>query len=145
MHVDMSSLEWIASRACQRLKNMTAPEVEAMLVMVHHEGFSKAMIPETFLQEELLGHGLSPQDVQLDVVHVESHVHVHQQLATVVVGLGPDEHFMEPCRAEMFLPRSRRPVHQDEVIPIPGGTRHGFTVKPGGSLYFLSVRSSPIF
>lgn len=118
-----------------------------MFELVDYHGFGKARFPEALLTEVLTPHKLTAEEVQIEVVKVEkdltSEVHYHEETTAYCVVLGRNEHFPSPYRAKAFLGIWITLVEGD-VLSIPIGEPHGFTVGEDGHLYFLSVQSPPI-
>ncbi|MBU6389443.1 hypothetical protein KGQ71_02905 [Patescibacteria group bacterium] len=115
---------------------------------VGYHGFKKARIPDLRLAEYLRSWGLRPDQLQVEIVLVEadlSHeVHQHHQSNAVVYILGQEEGQSSPLEAQAYIEDSWVPIEVGQMLVIPAGTAHGFTVAEGGTLTFLSIQSPPI-
>ncbi len=96
----------------------------------------------------LAPYGLSENEVQVEVVRVTTdlanELHYHQKAHAHVIVMGSAENVDEPVRAQGYIEGVWSPVVSSQVIDIPPGTKHGFTVGEQGVLWFLSVQSPPI-
>ena len=148
MEPTLEQLKHVADAVRAKLRAMSEDKVRETLVMADYHGFAKARFPESFLAEVVKPHNLKPQDVQLEVVHVgcdlTNEIHLHREATAIAVCLGPEEHFPAPKFAQGFLTDHWFDVSVGDVVDIPAGTPHGFTVSEGGTLTFLSVQSPPI-
>ena len=123
------------------------------MVVAEYHGFGKARLPDDLLREVLTPHGLTPDEVQVEVVKVErdlsDEVHYHARSVAYVVALGSEDHFSDPpLRGRAFVNGRWQRFEKGDELTIPPGTPHGFTVwgtgGGRGTLYFLSVQSPPI-
>ncbi len=118
------------------------------LAWTDYHGFMKARLPEDRVDLTAIRYGQRASDVQVEVVTVnrdlaaEIHAHAHSRAFNVV--LGPTEGFDEARGAQVFLKDRWLDIQSGDRIEFPQGVKHGFTVRPGGILHFLSVQSPPI-
>jgi len=124
---------------------MMPPETvhEIILQMVNYHGFGKYRF-----SKEISGAMSRYQgDVQAELIRVNgdlSHeVHYHEKSRAYVACLGVEESLPNPIRATALIYDGVY-CHSGSVFDIPPGMVHGFTVKRGGILYFLSVQTPPI-
>ena len=91
---------------------------------------------------------INPTTIQAELVMVErdlSHeIHYHEKSLAYVVCLGHLEHLPNPVGARTYRNGAWRVIVAGERIIIPPSMPHGFTVEPGGILFFLSVQTPPI-
>ncbi|MDB5189176.1 MAG: hypothetical protein JWL82_133 [Parcubacteria group bacterium] len=118
------------------------------LEMVDYHGFSKVRLPEDVVEAVTQMHGKHSTDVQAELVAVHtdlSHeIHLHRNSCAYNVVLGKRDGFPNAKGAKVFLRDRWLDIRAGDQVEIPHGTTHGFTVKPGGLLYFLSVQTPPI-
>lgn len=126
------------------IRSLKPGELLSLVTMKDYHGFSKSRFPEELLTTILAPFGLSPQEVQAELVSIEGdlrhEVHVHHEAHAAVVMLGAKEHLPEPVDAEAYLADGWIAVVAGQEIDIPAETDHGFT----GRGYFLSVQAPPI-
>lgn len=148
MNSNPAQLKQIIDAVRARLRAAPRDEVHNLLQMNDYHGFSKARFPESFVKEIVMSLGFHPQDIQMEIVHVghdlTHEIHLHRDATAVAYCLGPAEGFSTPNLAQAFISDHWFDVHEGDVLEIPAGTPHGFTVGETGSLYFLSVQSPPI-
>ncbi len=142
------TLQKIAESILEKLQNASAEESARLLQMNDYHGFLKAKIPPDFLQEILSPYGLTPHEVQIEIVKVDrdlsNEIHYHESSHAYCVILGEKEKVENPRVAQAFLKNHWFPVSAGEIVSIPPQTPHGFTVGEGGHLVFLSVQAPPI-
>lgn len=113
-----------------------------------YHGFRKSRLPTSLLTSVLNPRNFTETAVQIEVVHVETdlthEVHFHKEASAYITILGEEFGFPNPREARAFLSKDWFVVAPCQELIIPAGTLHGFTVSPGGQLYFLSVQSPPI-
>ena len=141
-------LKSVANAVVEQLRKMPEDEVHKTFAMIDYHGFEKARFPEAFLEELAKLKNLNAREIQLEVVHVARdlthEIHYHRSSSAVTTILGPEEKFSAPKLGKAFLTDHWFDVNVGDVVEIPAGTPHGFTVEEGGSLYFLSIQSPPI-
>lgn len=120
----------------------------AALRFADYHGFRKSRPPESIVTGILQARRLPAPAFQIDVVSVETdlthEVHYHEHACAYVIVLGTTSGFPDPQGGYVFLQNSWNVVSAGQEVFIPPGVPHGFTVNPGGHLYFLSVQSPPI-
>jgi hypothetical protein len=92
------------------------------------------------------------ENVQVEIVKVDDktnpnrEVHMHRNSNAVVIILGDRQYVPFPIGASMYFERlgGWRPIMVGEKFLFTAEMRHGFSVAPGGVLYFLSVQNPPI-
>ncbi len=120
-----------------------------------YEGFEKSRIPRCYLEEiKALRSVIDLNNIQAELVRVPSgsktdKPHYHKKSDAYVICLGYQDRMPDPCHALRYYCRVGGhdhwlPFAVNEEIAIPRGSHHGFCIKPGGTLYFLSVQSPPI-
>ncbi|HYO56139.1 hypothetical protein [Archangium sp.] len=118
------------------------------LTMYDYHGFAKVRIPGEKLDPIAARHGADGQDIQAEIVGVMCDLsregHVHKNAWAYCTVLGAKEHFEQVRGGYVRKWNEWMPVKSGDVIDIPPGTPHTFSVAPGGTLYFLSVQSPPI-
>lgn len=148
MTADLKTLQQIAESILDTLRNATPEEAAKLLEMVDYHGFLKSRLPAEFLENILAPYNLTPEEVQIEIVKVDkdltSEVHYHEGSFAYCVCLGEAYHTEAPRSASAFLNDRWSPVKEGDVVAIPAGTPHGFTVEEGGVLFFLSVQAPPI-
>ena len=141
-------LQNIAEAILQRLSSSSFSEAEKLLQMNDYHGFQKSRLPEEFLDEILVPFGLTPLDVQIEIVKVDrdlsKEVHYHKNSFAYCVCLGEKYKTENPQGAKAFLKESWFPMNAGDIIQIPPNTLHGFAVENNGILVFLSVQAPPI-
>ena len=89
-----------------------------------------------------------PEWAQVEFVVVardlSDELHYHREAHALTTVLGNAEGFPDPRKASAYVGGTWRPVAAGNVLDIPPGTPHGFTIAPDGYLAFLSVQSPPI-
>ena len=142
------TLQKIAESILGKLKSASVEEAACLLQMNDYHGFLKARIPEDFLKEILSPYSLTPEQVQIEIVKVDrdlsNEIHYHEGSHAYCVILGESEKVENPKEAKAFVKDHWFSVNSGDVVSIPPGTPHGFTVGEGGHLIFLSVQSPPI-
>lgn len=142
------TLQHIAESIIGKLKTVSPEESAKLLTMSDYHGFLKSRLPEDFLNDILMPFHLTPEEVQIEIVKVDrdlsKEVHYHEGSFAHCVCLGESDRVENPRNAKAFLEDKWFPVKAGDVVPIPAGTRHGFTVEDGGVLIFLSVQAPPI-
>ena len=87
-------------------------------------------------------------DIECEVVKVNSNltdqIHLHKDACAYIRIIGEAEGFENPRNASYFLGTTWMPAKFNDALLIPPQTPHGFSVSPGGILYFVSVQSPPI-
>ncbi len=148
MVVDSEVLGKIANAILAKLKSSSVLESERIFKTVDYHGFLKSRIPVDFLEEILSPFRLTTEDMQIEIVKVETdlskEVHYHANSFAYVVCLGSEYRAEDPRGAKAFLSDTWFSICTGDVVKIPPRTPHGFTVENGGVLVFLSVQSPPI-
>lgn len=148
MPIQREILKVIAESTLDKIKALPADEVSSILNMADYHGFLKSRLPTDFLDSILSPLHLSEEDVQIEVVEVATdlrhEIHYHERAFAYCVCMGENYHVKPPLHAGAFLHDSWRPVIDGEIVEIPPGTKHGFTIGEGGTLTFLSVQAPPI-
>ena len=113
-----------------------------------YHGFDKGIIPLLELQKITNKYNISPKEIQAELISVKkdlsNEIHKHKESHAYVNILGNSENVPTPNKAYVFLKDAWFEVKEGEITDIPPNTLHGFTIKPRGTLYFLSVQSPPI-
>lgn len=148
MSVTPQTLKEIARAVLAHLHDLSQEEMQHILNMADYHGFLKSRLPEEFLNSLLIPFGITSNDVQIEVVEVNTDLthetHYHKHSFAYCVCMGEMYYVQPPKNALAFLNDSWFPVHDGDVVEIPAGTPHGFTVEDGGTLTFLSVQAPPI-
>jgi hypothetical protein len=130
------------------LKQIVSCHSRDHLTFREYHGFYKATIPASWIGPALIHAGLRPAEVQAEIVWVTQdlrrQIHSHQKGNAVVVILNERYGFGDPLNASFYDGKSWNSISDSVIVRIPRGTPHGFTVGPGGELYFLSVQTPPI-
>lgn len=146
--VSGSQLRSIGDEIRGMLRKLPLGGIEQMISMVGYHGFHKSRLPATFLQSVLAPYGLDAQDVQIEIVKVDAdltgEIHYHAQAHAFIRVLGPAEWLDAATEAVAYRDGTWKPIASGEEVDIPPGTAHGFSVEPGGLLWFLSVQAPPI-
>jgi mannose-6-phosphate isomerase-like protein (cupin superfamily) len=141
-------LRGISTDILDKLKKTPAEEHSRLLSFQDYHGFSKTRLPDDVLEEVLSGAGLTNEQLQVEIVGVNSdlthEVHLHKESDAYVIVLGRGTNFEGPKNAKQFQGGKWIEVSENQEIQIPKGTPHGFTVEDGGVLYFLSLQLPPI-
>jgi mannose-6-phosphate isomerase-like protein (cupin superfamily) len=148
MKVNQETLKKIADLVLEKIEQRTKEEVVGILNMANYHGFLKSRLPEEFLTSVLSPFGLTTDDVQVEIVEVtkdlSDEVHYHEHAFAYVICMGEKYHVASPKNAKAFLKDHWFPVKDSDIVEIPAGTKHGFTIDEGGALTFLSVQAPPI-
>lgn len=148
MNTNIQTLKTIAGSVLEKIKNLSKEEARAILNMADYHGFLKSRLPDNFLMSVLTPFSLNPHDVQIEIVEVATdlthEIHYHKNSFAYVVCLGEVYHVTPPKNAKAFLNDKWFPVKDEDIVEIPAGTKHGFTIEDGGTLTFLSVQAPPI-
>ena len=146
--VSGSQLKNIGDELQGMLRRLPMGGLAQMISMVTYHGFHKSRLPATFLQSVLGPHGLDAQDVQIEIVKVDAdltgEIHYHAQAHAYIRVLGPAEWLDAATAALAYRDGAWKPVTSGQELDIPPGAAHGFSVEPGGVLWFLSVQAPPI-
>lgn len=133
------------------LENLADKGVTAEYPLLqNYHGFIKTRLPQIgeWAAAQRWGNIDLERSVQAELVSVHGdltdQVHTHEHARAYCLVVGAAEGFEDPCGAYAFLRDHWKPVSRMDEVRIPPGTPHGFTVKPGGVLYFISVQSPPI-
>lgn len=148
MSTDLGTLQRVAESILTKLKTASSEESARLLQMNDYHGFLKSRLPKDFLRDVLTPFNLTPAQVQIEIVKVDrdlsNEIHYHEGSVAYCVCLGEEYRIENPRGAKAFLKDAWFPVHAGDVVAIPAGTPHGFTVDEGGVLIFLSVQAPPI-
>lgn len=148
MSVTPQTLKEIADKVLENLRQLPADEMKAIVNMGDYHGFLKSRLPEEFLSSILSPFNLTSKDVQIEVVEVATdlthEVHYHEHSFAYCVCMGEEYHVKAPEKAKAYLVDHWAPVQDKDIVEIPAGTPHGFTIEEGGTLTFLSVQAPPI-
>lgn len=116
--------------------------------MKDYHGFEKGRIPSEALETIAARYAVTAEELQVELVRVtkdlSDEVHVHHHSRAYCIILGKQEGLETPRDAFAYIDNQWSSVREGEAINIPPQTAHGFTVKRGGILYFLSVQTPPI-
>jgi mannose-6-phosphate isomerase-like protein (cupin superfamily) len=116
--------------------------------LTDYHGFQKGKVPSEDIGRLASEYGVNPNQIQAELVLVNSdlsgEVHKHSKAHAYCTILGSTDGVDDPRNAFAFLADNWSPVRAGNVADIPPNTPHGFTIKPPGILYFLSVQSPPI-
>ena len=141
-------LEQIGQSILTTLKDSNAQDAQRIVQVVDYHGFIKSRIPSDFLEKVLAPFHVGLADIQIEIVQVNTdlskEIHYHKDSFAYVVCLGHEHKTEDPKGAKVFLNGAWAPIHMGDVVQIPPGTPHGFTVAEGGVLVFMSVQSPPI-
>jgi|GEM_PF-1591439 len=141
--IELGTLQQIAESILTKLKAASVEESAELLKMNDYHGFLKSRLPEAFLSDIL-----TPEQVQIEIVKVDrdlsKEIHYHEGSFAYCVCLGEEHRTENPRDAKAFFKDKWSPVHAGDIVAIPAGTPHGFTVENGGVLIFLSVQAPPI-
>ncbi len=148
-----ASLEDLVRIRC-RVRSWLASQSDASvmdrLAWSEYHGFGKAVLPEPAHTALLHEFGYTPHDVQVEIVRVDrdlsDEIHHHEDATACILVLGPNEGFPTAVSALVYiaLMQAWGPAASGDRMTFLPGTLHGFTVRSGGILYFLSVQSPPI-
>jgi len=120
----------------------------APMMFTNFHGFLKSGLPNDVVGDVLRQFGLTPEMVQIEVAGVLTdlthEIHTHQRTEAHVTCIGEDFGLPNPRGGYAFLRDRWVPVKLGDVFQIAVNVAHGFTVDPGGILYFLSVQSQPL-
>lgn len=107
-----------------------------------YHGFQKTRIPSRILKSEYDDDLLQAElvEVTADLTH---EVHRHAAAHAYCYILGEKEGFPDPTRGFAFMNDAWKRVQAGDIVDIPPGTAHGFTVT-AGTLHFLSIQSPSI-
>lgn len=148
MTIPQHTLEAVGNDILRELRNLPAEQVKSLISMSDYHGFWKSRLPVSFLRKVLTPYQLDPADAQIEIVMVDSdltnEVHYHQVAHAVIFALGQHEGLDEAKAAMAYEGGAWRPIASGEMLDIPPGTPHGFTVGEDGELWFLSVQAPPI-
>jgi hypothetical protein len=148
MVIPGSTLKKISDEIVAVFRKLPPEAVSDMISMIDYHGFWKTRLPHTFLCSILAPHGLSPDDVQIEIVKVDTdltrEVHFHAHAHAMIYALGKSEGLENAKRAMAYRHNIWRGIESGEEVDIPPGTPHGFSVEPDGELWFLSVQAPPI-
>ena len=113
-----------------------------------YHGFTKGKLPKGELDLILKKLNLKSEDFQIEIVKVlkdlSKEIHFHNFAHAFCTILSSEENFDDSANAYLFLRDKWKKVSKGEMINIPQKTPHGFTIKGGGILTFLSVQTPPI-
>lgn len=130
------------------LRGLSRDAVLDMICMIDYHGFWKTRLPEDFLRSILAPYPLQPSELQIEIVKVDrdltGEIHYHTHAHAVIYTLGEAEGVEDAARALAYGGDAWRQIQSGEEVNVPPGTAHGFSVEPGGTLWFLSVQAPPI-
>jgi hypothetical protein len=145
--LDRLDLRRLAAAICESIPDMVTSGRVAFTFSSFH-GFLKSGFPVGTLEPLLRAFGVSAHQVQIEVAGVledlTHEVHIHRRTEAHVTCVGENFGLPNPSGAYAFLNYRWTPLNPGDTLEIPPGVEHGFTVDPGGCLYFLSVQSPPI-
>jgi hypothetical protein len=145
--VSTLKLQEAAHAVHHRIPQLVA-EGSLIFTFTKFHGFLKAGIPKDILDPLVRTLSLRPGQVQVEVAGVledlAREVHIHERTRAHVTCVGENFGLPNPRDAYAFLAGRWTPMRLGENLDIPAGIEHGFTVDPGGCLYFLSVQSPPL-
>ena len=141
-------LKNIAAEILNYFRTSSSQAVQALLRFEDYHGFQKSRLPDTFVRTILKPFGYQPEDLQIEVIWVVSdlrhELHYHKNSFAFLHILGSGDHFNNPKRAFGYNDRAWISLQAGDEWLIPPKTTHGFTVDPGGVMYFLSIQYPPI-
>ena len=118
------------------------------LKFINFHGFQTSRLPDSLLDGVLKPVGLTAAMVQIEIAGVHSdlthEVHIHERTEAHVTCVGEDFGLPNPQLGFAFMKDRWFPVKLGDSFQIPANVAHGFTVDPGGVMYFLSVQSPPL-
>lgn len=130
------------------LEILTRPNFSNRLTWKDYHGFLKARIPQQDFVAIAHQHHFDAEAYQAEIVEVKKdlsdEVHLHRNSRAFCIVLGQHHGFHEARKAFTYLNDQWNPVKAGDVIDILAGTPHGFTIQPGGELFFLSIQTPPI-
>lgn len=148
MVIPGSTLKKISDEIVAVFRRLPPEAVSNMIEMIDYHGFWKTRLPDTFLHSILAPHGLSSDEVQIEIVKVDTdltrEVHFHAHAHAMIYALGRSEGLANASRAVAYRHNTWQGIQSGEEVDIPPGTPHGFSVEPEGELWFLSVQAPPI-
>lgn len=148
MTIPASTLKRISDDIVAIFRTLHPRAVSEMISMIDYHGFWKTRLPDNFLRSILEPHGLNADDVQIEIVKVDTdltrEVHFHAHAHAMIYALGKSEGLQDASRALAYRHNTWREIASGEEVDIPPGTPHGFSVEPQGELWFLSVQAPPI-
>lgn len=144
--VPLSTLEQLAQVTLRQLR--ANPHFTHDLVYRDYHGFAKATLPDGLMRLTTSLYGVDPSCVQAEIVlavkDLSDEIHMHEESTTYCRILGQGESFPKPKSAKIFRTDSWTPLSEGQTYIIPPKTPHGFSVSPGGVLYFFSLQTPPI-
>ena len=84
------------------------------------------------------------RDINFKQKDLSNEIHMHKLSYAHWIILGAKESFPNAKNASCFLKDKWFNVDSGDILDIAPNTKHGFTIKPLGALYFLSVQTPPI-
>lgn len=148
MAVPGTTLKKISDEIIATFRKLPPEAVSDMISMIDYHGFWKTRLPDTFVRSILAPHGLTSDDVQIEIVKVDTdltaEVHFHAHAHAMIYALGQGEGLRNASGAVAYRHNTWQGIQSGEEVDIPPGTPHGFSVEPDGELWFLSVQAPPI-
>ncbi len=148
-HISLGTLKAISEDMVFWMQSLEPGKLLKTILLKDYHGFAKARIPYNIVAKILAPHGITPEDVQAELVAVftdlSQETHLHKEARAFVIILGDAEHVSMPHDAYGFVgDLGWCKVAAGQRFDVPPNTPHTFTVRPGGVLYFLSVQTPPI-
>lgn len=138
----------IAKAILARFETIPVEEQVYLLKFIDYHGFQKSRLPDDLVNPLIISFGLHAKDLQAEIIEVttdlSTELHYHQMSVAYIQVLGPREHFPAPKDASVFQGGQWLALQTNDALLIPPKAVHGFTVKPGGHLCFLSLQTPPI-
>ncbi len=142
------NLEIIANQVLEKFSSELGPQIIKDLTFIDYHGFGKSRLTEDFLNALLNSLNYNAKELQVEIVRVESdltdQVHYHQFSNAFICVLSARNNFPDPIGALTYQNDDWIEIDQDYSLLIPRNTLHGFSVKPNGMFYFLSIQTPPI-
>jgi len=116
----------------------------------NYHDFGKLRFPDELLEQwcDQLAIVVAQWQVEIglvsgDLTHQKHH---HNHADAWIEVLGPEFGFPKPENFQKYVDGVWVPARAGEIVEIPAGKVHGFTIKPGctGKAYFLTIQTPPI-
>ena len=146
----VETMRRVSEHLLQQIREMKPGEFLERVPLKDYHGFPKGRLPEEMLLPALADFGLTPEQVQAELVLVNgdhrSKVHRHREAYAACTMLGEREHLPNPVGIEAYLNDRWFPANAGDEIDFPPDSWHGFSAneEQKGFGYFLSVQSPPI-
>jgi len=142
------TLRAISADLIASIQGLSKGRFDELFSMKDYHGFIKSRFPDEMLRATLKPYGYTPETIQIGLVQVDTdlsnEIHFHKKAHAYTVVLGEGEHVEGPRDGLIYKDGVWSDAVPHQEIDIPPGTPHTFSVKPGGTLTFLSVQTPPI-